>query len=345
MKKLHLVGFTTDLEALIFSTSQGSESGNYLVDIDGDLLDAIEEARQFQGRSGADSEVLDEQEVEEGEGEREEPPRAASRHSTAPRKDSLLSPREIQARLRAGMSVVEVAEIAEIGEAWVERFALPVLAEQNQVLNQAMGCTFSKPRLGPSALPLRASVMANLAFKGIFPSDRAFMEAWRVGHVDSSAWSLAFTFYHRRQVQTAVWEFDVSTGEFSARNPLASSLGYSDGRLPPRRDVTQLDHHDPDLVPPEALSKKRRPAAAGVQDQTHEEHETTPPRSVPRRRNLKAVPAVRVSVAKKASAPQARASRAVARPAPTKAATKKAAAARKAADLKKAAEHKKAMAA
>jgi hypothetical protein len=51
--------------------------------------------------------------------------------------ESALSPREIQARIRAGDSVEEVAAVAEMPLDWVERFASPVLAEREYVAQQA----------------------------------------------------------------------------------------------------------------------------------------------------------------------------------------------------------------
>jgi len=51
--------------------------------------------------------------------------------------DSALTPREIQARIRAGESVEEVARIAGMGLDWIEPFAGPVLAERSFVAGQA----------------------------------------------------------------------------------------------------------------------------------------------------------------------------------------------------------------
>src|SRR4051795_7743895 len=44
VQKLHLVGFTTDIEGLIFSSRRGSRSGGYMVVLDDRLLERIEEA-------------------------------------------------------------------------------------------------------------------------------------------------------------------------------------------------------------------------------------------------------------------------------------------------------------
>src|SRR5438067_1012604 len=70
------------------------------------------------------------------------------------RPESALTPREIQARLRTGRTIDEVAREAGVTADWVERFARPILAEQAQIVEVARAMTFSKPRLGPSAEPL-----------------------------------------------------------------------------------------------------------------------------------------------------------------------------------------------
>src|SRR2546423_9900615 len=44
VQKLHLVGFTTDLDGLIFSARKGSKAGGYLIPLDKQLLATIAEA-------------------------------------------------------------------------------------------------------------------------------------------------------------------------------------------------------------------------------------------------------------------------------------------------------------
>ena len=47
MQQLHLVGFTADLEGLIFSAKKGARSGAFVVAMDDALLTALEEARKM----------------------------------------------------------------------------------------------------------------------------------------------------------------------------------------------------------------------------------------------------------------------------------------------------------
>ena len=51
--------------------------------------------------------------------------------------ESSLTPREIQARVRAGETLEEVARAAGVIPDWVEPFAVPVLAEREFIAQQA----------------------------------------------------------------------------------------------------------------------------------------------------------------------------------------------------------------
>ena len=46
MQQLHLVGFTTDLQGLIFSARRGAKSGSFVVQLDQKLVETIAEARE-----------------------------------------------------------------------------------------------------------------------------------------------------------------------------------------------------------------------------------------------------------------------------------------------------------
>src|SRR3954463_14918429 len=59
VQQLHLVGFTTDLEGLIFSARRGSRSGDYMVVLDERLLARIEEALRLREALEADTDGED----------------------------------------------------------------------------------------------------------------------------------------------------------------------------------------------------------------------------------------------------------------------------------------------
>ncbi|HJT91977.1 MAG TPA: septation protein SepH [Mycobacterium sp.] len=90
---------------------------------------------------------------------------------------SMLRPKEIQAKIRAGASVEQVAEAAGADVARVERFAHPVLLERARAAELA---TASHPVLadGPSVLTLLETVTAALIARGLDP-DATNWDAWR----------------------------------------------------------------------------------------------------------------------------------------------------------------------
>lgn len=90
---------------------------------------------------------------------------------------SVLRPKEIQSRIRAGASVEQVAEAAGVDIARVERFAHPVLLERSRAAELA---TAAHPVLadGPSVLTLLETVTTALIARGLDP-DAPTWDAWR----------------------------------------------------------------------------------------------------------------------------------------------------------------------
>ncbi len=90
---------------------------------------------------------------------------------------SVLRPKEIQARIRAGASVEQVAESAGVDVSRVERFAHPVLLERSRAAELA---TAAHPVLadGPAVLTLLETITSALIARGLDP-DSANWDAWR----------------------------------------------------------------------------------------------------------------------------------------------------------------------
>lgn len=101
----------------------------------------------------------------------------ASRSHSESEVPSVLSPKEIQARIRAGASIEQVAESAGVDASRVERFAHPVLLERSRAAELA---TAAHPVLadGPSVLTLLETVTSALVARGLNP-DSANWDAWR----------------------------------------------------------------------------------------------------------------------------------------------------------------------
>ncbi|HUP85251.1 MAG TPA: septation protein SepH [Acidimicrobiales bacterium] len=223
MQQLHLVGLTTDLDSLICSARKGAKSGSFVLPLDEHLLQVIAEAVSRRNADGVELEV----------------PEALQPATTAPRRQSHLSPREIQDRLRAGRSLEEIAAEAGVGEEWVARFAAPVEAERSQVVGRARRLVYDRPRRGDSGEPLGMSVRWNLADRGVRLTNDEFDASWSAYQLADAAWMVTFTFESRKREHEAEWEVDLATNELLSRNRLATELGYVEpGRR--RRAMTSL---------------------------------------------------------------------------------------------------------
>ena len=221
MQKLHLVGLTTDLSGLIFSARKGAKSGSYVIPLDAQLVAVI--ADTVQRRNGtADDEGVDVDALEQAAS------RGAVRRPSrvVPRQQSALTPREIQARLRAGRSIDDVAKEAGVDVAWVERFAVPIMAEQRRVVDKAVDLVFTKPRVGVSSQPLGTSVRRNLLDRGVRLGDDEFDQGWSAYQLEESQWAVRFSYASRGRPQVAEWDVDLADGSVVARNRLGGQLAH-----------------------------------------------------------------------------------------------------------------------
>ncbi|MEY2468585.1 MAG: hypothetical protein QOF21_1283 [Actinomycetota bacterium] len=304
VQRLYVVGVTTDHEGLILSARRGTKGGGWSVNVDAELEEAVAAVLKERGESAE--------------------PRI-------PRAESQLSVREMQQRLRSGQSIHHVARAAGVSDEWVARFAIPIQAEQTQVVRQAFEMIFSKQRLGVSAQPLGVSVWWNLQDRSVMLDEEQWESGWSAFLVRDQHWVVRFEYEARKRQQVADWEVDLKTRTLISRNRLATELAFVEaGRRrragPPAPVagglVTRPQPPINDVPPPpaEAPAAKRAPARK---------------RPAKKRALKKAAP--RKATAKRATAKRATAKRATAKkvaPRRTKKATPKKAAARKASPRK-----------
>jgi hypothetical protein len=223
VKKLHLVGLTTDRKNLMLSTRRGSKSGAYTVEIDDDLVQALTQPASGsetpvptakRGRSTPNAQQA--AELEEILGEQE----------ARLRQDSSLSVRDIQTRLRRGHRLDEVAKEAGVSREWVARFAAPVVAEQAAVVNELREATFSARRKGPSAAPVAESIARNLLDKGVTDVAEQLEQGWRAHQVEGDEWLVRFDYRSRGRTQVAEWRWRRRSGRAVAVNRLAAELAH-----------------------------------------------------------------------------------------------------------------------
>lgn len=115
---------------------------------------------------------------------------------------NVLTPKEIQSRIRAGASVEQVAGAAGEDAARVERFAHPVLLERSRAAELA---TASHPVLadGPAVLTLLETVTTALVARGLDP-DATSWDAWRN---EDGRWTVQLTWKAGRSENTAHFRF------------------------------------------------------------------------------------------------------------------------------------------
>jgi hypothetical protein len=117
--------------------------------------------------------------------------------------ESQLTPREIQARVRAGHSVDEVSAAAGISADRVERYASPVLAERAHVVEQAQKAPARRATAG-TAPALAELVDARLAEQKV-AADSVTWDAWRG---DDDRWTVRLGYLGGGTARTATWVFD-----------------------------------------------------------------------------------------------------------------------------------------
>lgn len=118
--------------------------------------------------------------------------------------ESQLTPREIQARIRSGHSIDEVTLAAGISTERVERYASPVLAERQHVVEAAQR-TPGRRASAASAPALGDLVAARLAEQHTSP-DAAEWDAWRAE--EHEHWTVRVTYLAAGRTRTATWSFD-----------------------------------------------------------------------------------------------------------------------------------------
>src|SRR6266498_4257407 len=206
---LKLVGASTDLEHLVFSTKKSGRRGSHVAAIDDRLFRVLEDV------------VRKRRAKEKGEPLTPKKPAA----------DSKLAPREVQRLLRAGWPVDAVARMAGMDVAWVQRFLGPVLDERTIAIQDSQKARLEKPRLGMSGASLGESVARNLRARRVKITEADLADAWDASRVDNQPWVISVTFSYRGREQRANWRYNPHTRELSAVNRLASDIGWvTDGR-------------------------------------------------------------------------------------------------------------------
>jgi len=326
MHDLQLVGFTTDRRGLIFRTATGAPGDSFVVPLTPELVAVV-------GELAAEAPELPDVEAAPPAGTAEPAPA-----EDAARPRSLLSVRDIQARLRAGEPVAQVAREAGVDDEWIERFAPPVRAEQQRIVERALDAHLQRARGAPSALPLRRAVGLAMAERGVAFTVAAFEAAWTARLLGHDRWAVDFAYRHRGP-RTARWIYDAAAGELTSADRTAAQLGYvPEGARRAADAAEEVDGlvGDPHAAapitteaeaPPPAARRRRGTGGAARRAAVAEAEETSPvarSRSRARSGATKGAAQVRTKAATRAGGGKAGATRAASTKAAAKASTRKA---------------------
>jgi hypothetical protein len=169
---------------------------------------------------------------------------------------NMLSPKEIQAKIRAGASVEQVATETGTDVARIRRFAQPVLLERFRAAELA---TAAHPMLadGPVVLTLLETVSAALVTRGLRP-DKLSWDAWRN---EDNRWTVQLAWKAGRSDNIAYFCFTPGAhgGTVTANDDAASELidPNFDRPLRPLAPVAHVDFDEP--VKPAVAAPQEQP--------------------------------------------------------------------------------------
>ena len=121
-----------------------------------------------------------------------------------------LTPRDIQARIRAGESLEDVAGVAGIPPDRVERFAAPVLAEREHVASMAMSSSVRRRGEPSGHRSLRITVTERLVGRGV-DIDAITWDSYRL---DDGRWAITADYRAGEASRHAAFFYDLR-GRFS----------------------------------------------------------------------------------------------------------------------------------
>ncbi|MFC4244477.1 septation protein SepH [Gryllotalpicola reticulitermitis] len=190
-----------------------------------------------------------------------------------------ISPREIQAHIRGGLSAEDVAELTGASLEYVQRFEGPIIAEREHVVAQALAVAVH--------VPADVDVLGDNATFGGAIRDRlaslnATGERWASWREEDGGWIVKLAFTADDIDHDARWNYEPRKAHLVPANAEASTLSQQ-GELPPtgliprlravtplvhdetRFDSGQFDFAEPRRQEPTTASAAPAPAAATAQ--------------------------------------------------------------------------------
>jgi len=254
VQRLYLLGFTQDLKGVVFTERKGGRTATYWVPVDDGFLAAIEKL----SRARRDRKAPAEEPPAPAEPEQRKSSPAVGRSERSTR----IPASEIQQLLREGRTIETVMKAAKASRQWIERLAEPVSAERAGVIRLAQRAYMPRSRLGRSGLPLGQAIRQNLEERKATVSTLESVEdGWEARATRAGPWRIRLKFTHRGSRRVAEWDYVKSTGQLTARNRLATELGWWPPPPEPKRPKSDEEAEDAEDAAKRERAETRRPPA------------------------------------------------------------------------------------
>jgi hypothetical protein len=188
VRQLHVLGVSEDGAALLLGTSKNAAKPTHRIPLDDRLV------RATRGQLAVNGD----------------------------RAESALTPKEYQARMRAGASPEEVAKVAGVPVARVMPYFAPVEAERDRIVDEARATIMRRSRGQDGTRPLGESVDAHLAAVAGIKDESVTWTARRRG---DGAWIVAVSYAARGGRRKAEWLWQSVDKVLSPLDAAAARLG------------------------------------------------------------------------------------------------------------------------
>lgn len=160
---------------------------------------------------------------------------------TAAPAPTAMTPRDVQAMIRAGASTQQVADMSGWSTDKVSRYEAPILAEREHVAALARAVHLPSFGRGPSPT-LEKRAKERLVMRGLRP-DEASWDAWRL---DGNPWAVSLSFEAGGRERRAVWHFDLISSALTPQDDEARwlSTAEEDGYDSAAQNVDSLRQED-----------------------------------------------------------------------------------------------------
>ncbi|MDQ3382354.1 MAG: septation protein SepH [Actinomycetota bacterium] len=145
-----------------------------------------------------------------------------------PRHSEQLSPREIQALIRAGENAEDVAAATGWPVDRVQRFQAPIVAEREHVARLARGAHVRGRGADGAAQTLEARVRERLEARGVDPE----LARWDSTRPEGGRWTVLLTFVAGQRDRRAAWRYEPSGRSVDALDDEARWLSEDEQTLP-----------------------------------------------------------------------------------------------------------------